>query len=377
MDEAIELEGGVFSQQIAGGRAGARLTVRKDGVHATTTEGQSFQLAYADCQLELGGASGRMWFCRNADRTLTFFSEGPALGAALGVHAPPALRARLEEVEARARASDSRARLLWIGGLLVLCLLIGLGYFGVRRGAQASIDLVPLSADEKLGKLAFENMDHEGPIVHDPVLLGAVRRIVDRLAATRPQDDFNYEVHIVDADLVNAFALPGGQVVVYTGLLRATNKPEQLAGVLAHEMAHVYERHGMRRIAQSIGVIGAVQLLFGDVSGIAAVAVQVLQLSTINAYSRDQEREADRDGVLIVAHADVDPYALADFFELLRKRESSLSGTLSWLGTHPDLAERIATVRKLAAQQHVKHARGFALDWQAVLAHARNPTGAE
>src|SRR4051794_1418205 len=99
MTEAIELEGGVFSQQIDGGRAGARLTVGADSLQARTSDGQVFQVRFEHCQLELGGASGRMWFCRNEDRSLTIFSEGPALGAALAVHATPALRAQLDQVE--------------------------------------------------------------------------------------------------------------------------------------------------------------------------------------------------------------------------------------------------------------------------------------
>lgn len=373
MTEAIELEGGVFSQEIAGGRAGARLSVREDGVHARTVDGLQFHLPFEQCQLELGGASGRMWFCRDAARTLTFFSEGPAFGSALAVHATPELRSQLEEVESRNRAASNRARLLWIAGLSVLVLLLGISYFGVRRAARASIDLVPLAADEKLGKLAYENMDHEGRELRDPVLTGAVKAIVKRLAATQPKDNFQYNVHVIDADIVNAFALPGGEIVVYTGLLRAADTPEQLAGVLAHEMGHVRRRHGMRRIAQSLGVIGAVQLMFGDVSGISAIAIEVLRVSTINAYSRDQEREADDEGVAILRAARIDPRALADFFELLQKRESSLPGALSWLGTHPDLAERIATVRKLAAEQPVRNPKPFELDWPAVKAHADNP----
>jgi predicted Zn-dependent protease len=311
-----------------------------------------------------------MWFCRNTARSLTLFSEGPALGAALAVYAPTALRAQLDQVEAQSRASDSRARLMWMAGILALSIVAGLGYFGLRNAAQASIDLVPHVADEKLGKLVFDNMEHEGKLVDDPVLVSAVRGIVDRLTAPRSKGDFPYNVHVVDADVVNAFALPGGEIVVFTGLMREAKSPEQLAGVLAHEIAHVRMRHGMRRIAQSVGVIGAIQLVFGDVSGIAAIAVEVLKASSINAYSRDHEREADREGVAILAHAGVDPNALADFFALLQKREPSLGGALSWLGTHPELAERITTVHKLAAERRIEHPAPIDLDWPNVQEHA-------
>jgi predicted Zn-dependent protease len=373
MTEAIELEGGVFSQELPGGRAGARITVSVDGVQAQTSEGHRFRLGFEQCRLSLGGASGRMWFCRDDAREITIFSEGPALGAALAVHASPLLRSQLETVEAEARAAQSRSQLLWIAGLVVLALLIGIAYFGVRRAAQASIDLVPVSLDKKLGKLAFDNMDKEGRELKDPVLLAAARGIVTRLANAQSKSEFTYDVHVVDADVVNAFALPGGEIVVYTGLMRAADTPEQLASVLAHEMAHVDRRHGMRRIAQSVGVIGAVQLLFGDVSGISAVAIEVLRASTINAYSRDQEREADSDGVATLSRAHIDPKALAAFFALLQKREPSLPSALNWLGTHPDLAKRIETVNKLAAAQPVEAPEPIQLDWADVQAHAKKP----
>jgi beta-barrel assembly-enhancing protease len=372
MTEAIELEGGVFSPDLPSGRAGARITVSEDGVQAETSSGERFRLRFEHCQLQLGGNSGRMWFCRDESRNLTIFSEGPALGSALAVHAPPALRSQLEQVEARAKAAQSRSQLLWIAGLLVLVALIGVAYFGVRRAATASIELVPVSVDKKLGTLAFENMDHEGRELRDSVLVSAMSGIVQRLAAAQPEAKFSYSVHVVDADIVNAYALPGGEIVVFTGLMREASTPEQLAGVLAHEMAHVNRRHGMRRIAQSIGVIGAVQLLFGDVSGISAVALEVLRASTINAYSRDQEREADSDGVATLAAAHIDPRTLAEFFALLQKKETSLGGALSWLGTHPELAQRIETVNRLAKERRVQP-EPFALDWSAVQAHAKKP----
>ena len=373
MLEAIDLEGGVFSPELPGGRAGARITISQEGVRAQTAEGQRFHVSFEQCRLSLGGASGRMWFCRDEARGTTIFSEGPALGSALAVHASPGLRSQLEAVEAQARAAQRRSQLLWIAGLVVLVLLIGVAYFGVRRAAQASLEFVPLSVDRKLGELAFENMGHEGRELKDPVLIGAVGRIVTRLAKAQPKAEFSYRVHVFDADIVNAFALPGGEIVVYTGLIRAAGSPAQLAAVLAHEMAHVERRHGMRRITQSVGVIGAVQLLFGDVSGISAVALEILRMSTINAYSRDQEREADEVGVQTLARARIDPEALAAFFTLLKAREPSLPSALSWLGTHPDLAQRIEDVRRLAASQPVKSTQPLLVDWAEVQAHANNP----
>ena len=119
---------------------------------------------------------------------------------------------------------------------------------------------------------------------------------------------FDLRIQVVDAPQINAFALPGGQIVVYTGLLRKAARPEQVAGVIAHEMAHVTLRHGLRGIAKQVGVLVGVQVLTGDLSGLAA---QVATAAISNAYSRDAEREADAEGARMLAAAGIDPVLIA------------------------------------------------------------------
>ena len=355
-----EFEGGVFSDALTGGRAGARLFVREDGVHAVAADGTSFAIPLAECQLELGGASGRMWFCRNRARDLTLFSEAAGF--------EQALRERRELAQAVSAISDARrksrtrGRAFVLGLLLALALLGWGGFLALRQAGRASVTMLPRSVDEQLGELAIEHMDLGGRVLDDPTLAAGVKEIVDRLAR-QVEPGFTFRVRVVDSSVVNAFALPGGFVVVYTGLIRAAREPAQLAGVLAHELAHVTERHGMQRIAQSLGVVAAVQLLFGDVSGLAAIAVQVLREGAINSYSREQEREADREGVRILRAAQIDPSALADFFALLAERQGSTPRAVAWLGTHPDLHERIEAVRR-AAQTQPTRTVPFALPWE-------------
>ena len=369
MRDGEQFDGGVFSAVLEGGRAGARLSVRPDGVHATTAEGATFHLPYAQCQLELGGASGRMWFCRSPDRSLTLFSESRGFAEALRARSGGALGPALARIEGAARASSRRTALGWLVCLAVLAVIVLGGYYGVRGAGSAAIDFVPRAVDVQLGKLASEHLPTEGRPVDDPVVTGAVREVVDRLAAHTTRD-FSFQVRVLEAPLVNAFALPGGYIVVYTGLVRAAESPEQLAGVLAHEMAHVTLRHGMRRIAQSVGVVAAIQLLLGDVSGLAAVAVELLREGALNSYSREQESEADSSGVRVLAAAGVDPRALADFFALLQRREPGLPAVIGWLGTHPDLGARVESVRREAARTKIVAPHPFSLRWAEVQQHA-------
>jgi predicted Zn-dependent protease len=225
------------------------------------------------------------------------------------------------------------------------------------------VQVLPQSIDEQLGALALEHMELGGPVSADETLQRAVRVAVARLERAQP-GSFTFAPRVVESETVNAFALPGGPIVVFTGLLREAESPDQLAGVLAHEMAHVTRRHGLTRIAQSLGVVAAVQLLFGDVSGVMAVAVEVLHEGAVNSYSREQEHEADMDAVQRMRAAGLDAGALADFFELLAKKEGQLPSVLRWLGTHPDLAQRVRDVR--AARGAAVEHEPLNIDWPEV-----------
>jgi beta-barrel assembly-enhancing protease len=263
--------------------------------------------------------------------------------------------------------------------LACLAVLVGPG------GAVAQVDRLPdlgaASGDElsgaaerRLGESIMRELRSEGIVWDDAEMSEFLNRFAARLMATCPARSHQFEFFAVRDKSINAFALPGGFIVVYTGLIRAAETPEQLAGVLAHEMAHVTLRHGMRRIAQSLGVVALIQLLFGDVSGVAAVVVELLREGALSSYSRDQEREADQIGVeTLVAHG-VDPQALADFFALLRRREPSLPSAVSWLGSHPELGERIAVIERDArtAKSGIRALplKPFALDWADVKKHA-------
>ncbi len=369
MQPMVDFQGGVFSAEIEGGRAGATVSLAAGAVVAVTAEGQLFRVPFAECQLEHGGASGRMWFCRTRDRSLTIFCEAPGFVDALAMAARRELGPALERLRGAESASSRRG--LWIWATALVCVaLLGFGaYLGLKQAGRASIKLLPRSVDKQLGDLAFENMNLGGPVLTDPVLTNAVGEMVKRLAK-QGGHGFEFNVRIVDATTVNAFALPGGAIVVYTGLLRAAKSPEQVAGVLAHELAHVTRRHGMERIAQSVGVIAAVQLLLGDVTGLAAIAVEVLREGAINSYGRDQEHQADMDGVKTLARASIDPRALADFFVLLKKEQAGSINLPAFLATHPDLDRRITDVRNEAKRSGFAQAKPFALSWADVQKHA-------
>lgn len=358
--------GGVFSDAIEGGRSGAEIRLSRQEITARTPEGQQFAVPYRQCQVEMGGFSGRMVFCRTPDRALTIFCEDRRFPAALAEAAVGLLDEQIRQSLVQRRRDAWRGRQLAVLLALALALLVVGGYFAVRAAARAAAHALPVSVDRSIGAAAFQSMDLGGPEVHDPLVVGPLQAIVDRLAPHATIEGLQFKVHVIDSPLVNAFALPGGTIVVYTGLIRAAADAEQVAGVLAHEMSHAALRHGLQRVSQSIGVVAAVQLLLGDVQGLIATGAELFQLATINSYSREQENAADEEGVRMLVEADIDPRGLVRFFEALKKEHGDLPGMAGWLSTHPQTEARIAAVEAQIAAAPARQYRPIEVDWAAM-----------
>lgn len=358
--------GGVFSDRIDDGRAGAEIELSATGVRARIPDGSEFFVPYAECQLEVGGYSGRMIFCRNRDRSLTIFCEERTFADALSRASGGLLSESLRELLA-ARRRESR-RGWWIAASLALgiAVVVVAGFLGVRAAARAAVHAMPIALDEKIGELALESMDLGGPEVHDPVVVGALESIVDRLAPHAAVSGLEFRLRVIDAPIVNAFALPGGPIVVYTGLIGKAADAEEVAGVIGHEMAHVIARHGLERIADSIGIVTAVRILVGDTQGLVAFGAELFTLASVNSYSRRQEMAADEEAVRMLHAAGIDPAGLARFFEVLDREQGDLPSAVSWISTHPQNQARIARIRDQLAALGGPSYQPLAVDWAEV-----------
>lgn len=206
-----------------------------------------------------------------------------------------------------------------------------------------------------------------GGVYDDPVVGAYVADVTRRITRVTQQPDQPYRVTVLNSEIVNAFALPGGYVYVTRGLLALVDDEAELAGVLGHEIGHVIARHGAQRKTAALGasVIGAV---LGAVVGNTAVN-QVVGLGgqgLIASYSRDQEYEADTLGVRYLAAAGYDPYAQGDFLAAMdvnARAEATIAGqsdegSASWLASHPATPERVAAARREALASGVARGAG-------------------
>lgn len=360
--------GGVFSEAVPTGRSGAQLELTREAVVAHV-EGQRFEIRYEDCELERGGASDRMIFCRTTDRALTIYSEDKSFLEELRHLGGPRLAPQLEQM-AQSHRRHLRSHHFMVYGLLAAVLLLPfLGYWALRGAAVGAVAALPITVDEAIGRTAVSSMDLGGPVVDDPVVKDAIDKMVDKLVAAEPSE-FKFNVRVVRAPTVNAFALPGGEIVVYTGLIESADTADQVAGVVAHELAHVTERHGLTRIANSIGIVAAVSLLLGDIGGLIGLAGEVLTLATINDYGQDQETEADVLGTERLHRANVSPMALAAFFQKLLDKQGDIPDALSWIASHPQHQERIDTIVQMARKLPAADYQPIISNWDVVRRHA-------
>ncbi|MFN0199349.1 MAG: M48 family metallopeptidase [Planctomycetaceae bacterium] len=329
-------------------------------------EGSSkFSIRLSDCQLELGGASGRMIFCRTVERDLTIFCEEKGFAQALDRESMGELSQQLSSLRSLQRASENQFRFWLVVSTVVLALLCIGGYYGVLAAARIGVHALPVSVDEKIGAIAVESMDLGSTLDSDHPATQLVNGIVEELKPHAAISDLEFHVRVVDSEEINAFALPGGQIVVFTGLIEQAKSAEQIAGVIAHEMSHATLRHGLQRISQSIGVIAAIQFMVGDVGGLVALGTELAQESILSGYSRDAETEADLEGARMLHAAKIDPRSMAEFFELLQEHHGEIPGVIAWISTHPQHAQRIENITAYEKTLPKVEYRSLELDLQA------------
>lgn len=211
-----------------------------------------------------------------------------------------------------------------------------------------------LSPEEelRLGNELAAQVRQEERVLNDRQVQAYVERLGQRIVAQSEASRLPYPVQftVIDApDAVNAFALPGGHIFVYSGLIRAADSEAELAAVLAHEVAHLTSGHPSDRLAAMVGTSTLQQLALGREPGlIAQVGSAIAAQGYMAAYSREQEREADSRGLQYLASSGYDPAAMARFFEELASMgERNPNFVAAFLASHPAPGQRAETVADL------------------------------
>ncbi|MGF1503269.1 MAG: M48 family metallopeptidase [Paracoccaceae bacterium] len=206
--------------------------------------------------------------------------------------------------------------------------------------------LIPAERERQLGNIILDDLREFSPLFpgDKPAFcrsekgIVALNRMTERLIAS-VEMPYPPAVSVLDVGRVNAFALPGGQVVILRGLIDRAGSPEEVAGVLAHEFGHVIHRDPMVGVLKAMGSAGILGLMVGDVFGATIVVAATEALANAN-YSRDVERRADETAYQILLDAGLPTAPFAGFFRRLQERYGDGAGVLNYLSSHPALSGR-------------------------------------
>lgn len=242
----------------------------------------------------------------------------------------------------------TRPRLTWSS--LAVMLLVLTGCVQAPITGRDQLILIPDFVLSSQAQAAFDGIKQETGIVREPRYTGPVKEIGRRIAGVAPVRNANWEFVVFDSDEFNAFAMPGGKVGVYRGMFDVAESDDQLATVMAHEVAHVAARHGGERVTTQLAAQLGIALVASatDNPDLATLLAQAATLGVVLPFSRTQEAEADRIGLELMARAGYDPRAAVPFWQNMMAKAGSRRP--EFLATHPNPKNRIRAIEAALPQ---------------------------
>ena len=357
-----------FGDGLPGAGAPCYVTVSADGLTMAPV-GNSLlveeAIAFTAMSVEAGGLDHDQlvvsWGVGASVRTL--YLKDPALIIAFRRAAPSALMAHLERAAGQVRRARHSHRALWGSAVGVV---VGLGlmlWFGSDLIVEWAVARIPVQWEQKLGETVYQDFLSKETVLKEGPAVSAVQEMTQRMTAKIPNNPYTFQVSVVQSSVVNAFALPGGYVVVFTGLMKKAESGEEVAGVLSHELNHVLQRHGMERLVKMMGLAAVVSILVGDQQGLIGLARQLgLELATLK-FGREQETEADVTGIRLLSDARIAPDGMIRFFERLSEKDKE---RVELFSSHPMSAARAGRLKAELAALPKQTPEPFTFEWKGV-----------
>ncbi|HKN67916.1 MAG TPA: M48 family metallopeptidase [Gemmatimonadaceae bacterium] len=243
---------------------------------------------------------------------------------------------------------------------------------GVAVALGISACGVSQQQEVQLGQQESAQIQQQLPLVQDPLINQYVSSLGNQIASKTSRADLQWQFYVVNTDVVNAFALPGGIVYVNRGVLERADKMDELAGVLGHEIEHVVRRHSVKQMEQmqgaNVGVALACTLTNICSNQAAATAINVGGTAIFAKFSRTDEVQADEGGFRNLIAAGINPEGMLSFFQKLLAEEQqsgSNSAVNSWFSDHPGTQDRIQDIQNMLAQVPASTLRNLTTDTQA------------
>lgn len=346
-----------FHEELPKGKSSGQLHITAIGFEYRIANKQG-QIPFEGTELVLGGASNRLVFIKHPSVSdWSIYTSDLAILNHSAIKNHPTLKKHSRKVK------NSR-QFAWVIVALVAFLIVAAPtyvVFNMDVLAKSVVSQIPVEWETRLAETSMAQMQINQEFYDreetDQLLKPLVNPLLDALSST----PYDYQFYIVNDASLNAFALPGGHVVIHTGLILKADTAEELLGVLGHEISHVTEQHGLRNVVSSAGVYLVLSALIGDVNGLMATVAGAAPLLLNMSYSRKFETEADTKGFELLVSANVDPRGFARFFEKMKQEEEermvkleddkareALEFAMKYISSHPGTEDRMAHINKMS-----------------------------
>ncbi len=357
-----------FGDGLPGAGAPCHVLLTSEGIRLIPPDGSPLieeSVTFSALSVAAGGLDHDQlvltWMTDASARTL--YLKDPALIIAFRRTAPPEMTASLERAAEHVRRARHSRRLFWGSAVGVVAGVVLLLWFGSDLIVEWAVARIPIEWEQKLGEAVYQDALSKETVLKEGHAVSAVQEMTQRLTDKISHNPYKFQVSVVQSAVVNAFALPGGYVVVYTGLIKKAESGEEVAGVLSHELNHVLQRHGLARMVKMLGLAAVVSIVVGDQQGLIGLAKELgLNLVTLK-FGREQETEADLTGIRLLSDARIAPEGMIGFFERLSDKDKA---RVELFSTHPMSAARAERLKAELAALPTRSSQPFTFDWKTV-----------
>ncbi len=302
----------------------------------------TLEIPFDRLMTEIEDGEDRLFFTDPEQPELKIITADPSL---LNCRSLPQIERIREQLTARLSRRELTRRLKIVGYFFAGCGVIAwLGTVAVGLMVRAIVARVPPEWETQAGAEFMSELKSEVTFIEDTNYVGALTALAQPLLRALPTGATNYTFHVVQDEEPNAFALPGGHIVVHTGLMEMADRPEELLGVIAHEMAHVTQKHHFRMTIAASGPFLIFEMFMSGRGGAGNVLAGVSALVVGQGFSQEYEKEADDLGWDYLVKANIDPRGMAAMFRKFQAYESARHALKvpEAFNSHPALEKRLA-----------------------------------
>jgi beta-barrel assembly-enhancing protease len=305
------------------------------------SDASTIEIPVGQLVVELGEEDGRIYFRDRKSPHLRIFTGDESILDARGFGQPGAIRNFLERSATR-REVTRRLRITMY--VVAACVVLGwLGVCATHFMVRSLVARVPPSWEQKFGDERIAELKSDGVLLDDSNRVAKLTALVAPLMRVVPGGT-EFKFHIMQSEVPNAFALPGGHIVVNSALLEMADDDE-LVGVIAHEASHITQKHHARKIISAAGPVIIFGTFFAGRNGLMNLAGQGSELMLTQGFSQEYETEADETGWNYLVQADIDPRGMIGIFRKFKtyeEKEKAVAALPQAFQSHPALDKRIA-----------------------------------